>query len=152
MREKLFTIRMTPAERERAERVARHYGLNVAGVIRFLFKREDDQIQREARENAMAKNLVGAKDSFGAFLGGDESLIAEDDNVPEGTFERLKKAYLASVDPMTLQARGEPDRDYSTHDRAGLFILRSAGGGIELARYRLRDGSIVRVVPKKKPR
>ena len=42
MREKLFTIRMTDDERARAERVAKHYGLNVAGVIRMLLKREDD--------------------------------------------------------------------------------------------------------------
>ena len=32
MREKLFTIRMTDEERQRAERIAKHYGLNVAGV------------------------------------------------------------------------------------------------------------------------
>ena len=42
MREKLFTIRMNDTERERAERVAARYGLNVAGVIRMLLKREDD--------------------------------------------------------------------------------------------------------------
>jgi hypothetical protein len=42
MREKLFTIRMTEEERVRAERVAQRHGLNVAGVIRMLLKREDD--------------------------------------------------------------------------------------------------------------
>ena len=42
-RDKLFTIRMTEEERERAERVAARYGLNVAGVVRMLLKREDDR-------------------------------------------------------------------------------------------------------------
>ncbi len=40
-REKLFTMRLSDEERERAERVAVHYGLNVAGVLRMLLKRED---------------------------------------------------------------------------------------------------------------
>ena len=49
IRLKLFTIRMSPAERARAERVAKHYSLNVAGVIRMLLKREDDSRPRRRR-------------------------------------------------------------------------------------------------------
>lgn len=59
VREKLFTIRMTDEERERAERIARQYGLNVAGVIRMLLKREDDALQRTA---PTVEPRLGAKD------------------------------------------------------------------------------------------
>lgn len=48
MRALLFTMRMSGAERARVERVARHYGLNAAGVVRLLLKREDDAITRDA--------------------------------------------------------------------------------------------------------
>ena len=44
MREKLFTMRMSEEESLRLETVARHYGLNAAGVIRMLVKREHDSI------------------------------------------------------------------------------------------------------------
>lgn len=44
VREKLFTIRMSDEERERADLVAAHYGLNIAGVIRMLIKREADSL------------------------------------------------------------------------------------------------------------
>jgi hypothetical protein len=47
MREKLFTMRMSEEESSRLEIVARHYGLNAAGVIRMLIKREHDQVARE---------------------------------------------------------------------------------------------------------
>lgn len=45
VREKLFTIRMTDEERARAEAIAQHYGLNVAGAIRMLLKREADALK-----------------------------------------------------------------------------------------------------------
>lgn len=44
MREKLFTMRMSPEETERLEKVAAHYALTSAAVIRMLIKREADQI------------------------------------------------------------------------------------------------------------
>jgi predicted DNA-binding protein len=47
MREKLFTMRMSEEESLRLETVARHYGLNAAGVIRMLIKREHDVVGRE---------------------------------------------------------------------------------------------------------
>ncbi len=42
MREKLFTMRMSDEESSRLDAVAKHYGLNAAGVIRMLVKREHD--------------------------------------------------------------------------------------------------------------
>jgi hypothetical protein len=47
MREKLFTMRMSEEESLRLETVARHYGLNAAGVIRMLIKREHDLVGRD---------------------------------------------------------------------------------------------------------
>lgn len=47
MREKLFTMRMSAEESLRLETVARHYGLNAAGVIRMLVKREHDAVARD---------------------------------------------------------------------------------------------------------
>lgn len=44
MREKLFTMRMSADENARLEAVATHYGLNGAGVIRMLLKREHESI------------------------------------------------------------------------------------------------------------
>ncbi len=41
MRERLFTMRMSEEEHVRLERVAVHYGLNAAGLIRMLLKREE---------------------------------------------------------------------------------------------------------------
>lgn len=51
MREKLFTIRMTEEERERAERLANHHGLNVAGLLRMLLKKEEREIIGGAGES-----------------------------------------------------------------------------------------------------
>jgi len=54
MREKLFTMRMSEEESLRLETVARHYGLNAAGVIRMLIKREHDTVAREKTPAAPA--------------------------------------------------------------------------------------------------
>ena len=54
-RERLFTVRMSDEERERAELVARHYGLNVAGVLRMLLKREADTIGAKATETSKTR-------------------------------------------------------------------------------------------------
>ncbi|MBN1607488.1 MAG: hypothetical protein JW940_12695 [Polyangiaceae bacterium] len=45
MRERLFTMRMSTEESERLDRLAEHFGLNGAGVIRMLLKREDDSVR-----------------------------------------------------------------------------------------------------------
>lgn len=42
MRERLFTMRMSLEEGERLDDVAKHYGLNAAGLLRMLVKREHD--------------------------------------------------------------------------------------------------------------
>lgn len=44
MREKQLNIRFSPEESARLEAVANHYGLNGAGTIRMLLKREHDKI------------------------------------------------------------------------------------------------------------
>ena len=43
-REKLFNMRMSEEEWARLERVCAHLGVNAAGVIRMLVKREDDKL------------------------------------------------------------------------------------------------------------
>jgi len=44
MRERLFTMRMSDEETQRIDALAKHYGLNAAGVIRMLVKRDYDAI------------------------------------------------------------------------------------------------------------
>jgi hypothetical protein len=43
-RERVFTVRLSPAESERLDRLAEHYGLTAAGLLRFLLKRESDAV------------------------------------------------------------------------------------------------------------
>lgn len=47
-RERLFTVRMSDEENKRLERVAESYGLNAAGVVRMLLKREADRLEHSA--------------------------------------------------------------------------------------------------------
>ena len=42
MRERLFTMRLSDEESSRLDEVSKHYGLNAAGLIRMLVKREFD--------------------------------------------------------------------------------------------------------------
>lgn len=44
MREKMFTLRMNEEESTRLDAIAKHYGLNAAGVLRVLIKEKHDQI------------------------------------------------------------------------------------------------------------
>ena len=44
MRERMFTMRLSDDESRRLDRLSSHYGLNAAGLIRMLLKREDGQI------------------------------------------------------------------------------------------------------------
>jgi hypothetical protein len=44
MREKLFTMRMSTDEAERLDAVSKKYGLNAAGLLRMLVKREFDAL------------------------------------------------------------------------------------------------------------
>ena len=46
VREKQLNIRLSEEESTRLERVAEHFGLNAAGVIRMLLKRADDEIMK----------------------------------------------------------------------------------------------------------
>ena len=52
-RTKLLTIRVTPAERERAELVAKHHGSNVARVVRAYFREEAHRIEEEKRAESL---------------------------------------------------------------------------------------------------
>ncbi len=51
-REKLFNMRMSADEWERLEFLADHYGLNAAGVVRMLTKREFDTLRAAAPDPA----------------------------------------------------------------------------------------------------
>ena len=44
MREKQVNVRLNPDEHDRAERVAKRYGLTIAYVVRMLLKREHDAL------------------------------------------------------------------------------------------------------------
>lgn len=59
MRVKQLNIRLSDEEAERLERVAKHYGLNAAGVIRFLLKRADDAIAEHAHVRAHGQTVGG---------------------------------------------------------------------------------------------
>lgn len=41
MRERMFTMRLSEDESLRLDRIAGHYGLNAAGLIRMLLKKEE---------------------------------------------------------------------------------------------------------------
>jgi len=48
MRERQLNIRLSEEEAARLERVANHYGLNAAGVLRMLVKRAHDSLPSDA--------------------------------------------------------------------------------------------------------
>jgi predicted DNA-binding protein len=45
-REKLFNMRMSAEEWTRLDSLAKHYGLNAAGVIRMLVKADADRLRK----------------------------------------------------------------------------------------------------------
>lgn len=47
VREKLFTMRMSAEEWTRAETLAKHYGLSVAGLLRMLLKDKERSVASE---------------------------------------------------------------------------------------------------------
>lgn len=49
-RDRLFNMRLSEEESARLDRIAAHYGLNAAGAIRMLLKREDDAIAAKTPE------------------------------------------------------------------------------------------------------
>jgi antitoxin component of RelBE/YafQ-DinJ toxin-antitoxin module len=50
-------FRLTKEEKERFERVAKHYGLPIAAMVRMLIKREDDALGREVEAFEQRENL-----------------------------------------------------------------------------------------------
>ena len=58
---KLFNMRMNESEWARVERLADHYGLDAAGLIRFLLKRDDDALEyRGTRESGQTSAMSEA--------------------------------------------------------------------------------------------
>lgn len=57
VREKQLNIRLSEEESSRLERVAAHFGLNAAGVIRMLLKKADDEITKRGAHRAMERIL-----------------------------------------------------------------------------------------------
>ncbi len=47
MRERMFTMRLSEEESARLDRVAAHYGLNAANLIRMLLTEKDREIAAE---------------------------------------------------------------------------------------------------------
>lgn len=54
-RAKTFNIRFSDEEWRRLDRVAEHYALTAAGVIRMLLKREVDAIARASASNVSTR-------------------------------------------------------------------------------------------------
>jgi hypothetical protein len=54
MRERMFTMRLSEDESKRLDALAEHYGLNGAGLIRMLLKREEEAVERNRREHEAA--------------------------------------------------------------------------------------------------
>jgi hypothetical protein len=55
LREKLFTMRMSAEEWARAEKLAKHDGLNVASLVRMLLKDRERQLEAEAAPKTKRK-------------------------------------------------------------------------------------------------
>lgn len=49
MRERLFTMRMSEEEWQRADAIAKHFGLNLAGAVRMLLKEKARELGVEPR-------------------------------------------------------------------------------------------------------
>jgi predicted DNA binding CopG/RHH family protein len=47
MRERMFTMRLSEEESTRLDKLAAHYGLNAAGLIRMLLKKEERGLASE---------------------------------------------------------------------------------------------------------
>lgn len=59
LRERLFTMRMSDEEWTRADALAKHYGLNLAGVIRMILKERARELGVEATLSAaMVENAA----------------------------------------------------------------------------------------------
>ena len=49
-RDRQFTMRFSPAEMARLEKVAKHYGISKSDVCRMIVKQEDDRLKAEKAE------------------------------------------------------------------------------------------------------
>jgi hypothetical protein len=49
MRERMFTMRLSAEESARLDALAEHYGLNAAGLIRMLLKKEQRELNETLR-------------------------------------------------------------------------------------------------------
>jgi len=60
-KERRLNVRIGDEDHERLERVAAHYTLSVAGVIRMLAKREDDAIAMKRPPTKSRKPVHGKR-------------------------------------------------------------------------------------------
>ncbi len=60
-KDQTFKLRLDAEDRKRLERVAEHYSLPVASLLRMLVKREDDALAREAAKAAAPKKSRGRR-------------------------------------------------------------------------------------------
>jgi len=60
-RDRLFNMRLSEDESARLDRIAAHYGLNAAGVIRMLLKREDDSLTSSKAPETPARKAPKGK-------------------------------------------------------------------------------------------
>ena len=61
VRERLFTMRMSEEEWQRADAVAKHFGLNLAGAIRMLLKEKARDLGVEPPPSPSAPKKSAAK-------------------------------------------------------------------------------------------
>jgi predicted DNA binding CopG/RHH family protein len=55
MRERMFTMRLSEEESTRLDKLAAHYGLNAAGLIRMVLKKEERALAVETAAPKPAK-------------------------------------------------------------------------------------------------
>jgi hypothetical protein len=55
---KQLNFRLSPEEFDRFERVANHYGLPIASMLRMLVKREDDGLAADLPEAALRRDML----------------------------------------------------------------------------------------------
>lgn len=60
MRERLFTMRMSEEEHERMERIAAHYGINAASLLRMMLKREEAALAERLADLVHRRSLAAA--------------------------------------------------------------------------------------------
>jgi hypothetical protein len=123
-KEKMFKLRIDEADKARLDDLAAHYSAPAATVVRMLIKEKHEELAR-------------------AKSGPRTVLLWEEDSE---LYERVVSAYIGRVRREQGEAVGVmlPSRQMTTIDLDGEIVLRNTRGA--LARYRLKDNRLVRVV------